>query len=375
MMSRQQSVTDHRSPITDYQQSPIPNPQSLIPNPQSPIPNPKSKILVTGGGGFLGRYIVEQLLARGDAVTVFARGAYPELEALGARVVRGDLRDAEAVKRACAGMDVVFHVAAKAGMWGPWEEFYGVNVIGTQNVIAACLANGVRKLINTSSPSVIFDGRPQEGVDESYPYPARYESPYPHTKAIAEQAVTAAHGPELLTVSLRPHLIIGPRDNHLLPGLLARAKTGLLPQVGDGTNKVDLTDVEDAARAHLLAADALQAGSPLDGPPGRGRVYFISQDEPVTLWPWIRALLRDLGLPEPRLRVSLGIARAAGALLETLHTLLRLPGEPRLTRFIASELAQSHYYDISAAKRDFGYAPQRSMAEVTEQLKAVYGRQ
>ncbi len=350
--------------------------------PASSLQNPKSKIqnLVTGGGGFLGRYIVEQLLARGDDVTVFARGAYPELEALGARMVRGDVQDAEAVNRACAGMDVVFHVAARAGMWGPWDDFYGVNVTGTQNVIAACRANGVAKLIYTSSPSVIFDGMPQEGVDESYPYPTHYESYYPHTKAIAEQAVVAAHrgdthGVPLLTVSLRPHLIIGPRDNHLLPGLLARAKTGLLPQVGDGTNKVDLTDVEDAARAHVLAADALAPGSPLDGPPGHGRVYFISQDEPVNLWAWIRALLRDLGLPEPRLRLSLKTARATGAVLETLHATLHRPGEPRLTRFIASELAQSHYYDISAAKRDFGYAPQRTMAEVTARVgRAVGGR-
>jgi nucleoside-diphosphate-sugar epimerase len=345
--------------------------------PATSLQNPKSKIqnLVTGGGGFLGRYIVEQLLARGDDVTVFARGAYPELEALGARVVRGDLQDAEAVKRACAGMDVVFHVAAKAGMWGLWDEFYGVNVTGTQNVIAACRANGVPKLINTSSPSVIFDGEPHEGVDEAYPYPTHYESPYPHTKAIAEQDVIAAHSPGLLTVSLRPHLIIGPRDNHLLPGLLTRAKTGLLPQVGDGANKVDLTDVEDAARAHLLAADALAPGSPLDGPSGHGRVYFISQGEPVNLWSWIRALLRDLSLPEPRLTLSLKTARAAGALLEKLHTALHRPGEPRLTRFIASELAQSHYYDISAARRDFGYVPQRTMAEVTARVvRAVDGR-
>ena len=334
------------------------------------------RTLVTGGGGFLGRYIVEQLLARGDAVTVFARGAYPELAAIGATLVRGDLRDAGAVTRACAGIDVVFHVAAKAGMWGPWDAFYSVNVVGTHNVIAACRANGVRKLIYTSSPSVIFDGRPQEGVDESYPYPAHYESPYPHTKSLAEQAVVAAHrggNPReapLLTVSLRPHLIIGPRDNHLIPGLLARARAGSLPQVGAGTNKVDLTDVEDAARAHLLAADALEPGAPADGPAGRGRVYFISQDEPVVLWPWIRALLRALDLPEPRLRVPLRAARAAGALLETLHRALHRPGEPRLTRFIASELAQSHYYNITAAKRDLGYAPQRTMAEVTARLVA-----
>ena len=123
-------------------------------------------------------------------------------------------------------------------------------------------------------------------------------------------------------------------------------------------------------RAHLLAADALSPGSALDGPPGHGRIYFISQDEPVNLWAWIRALLRTLDLPEPRLRLSLRTARAVGAMLEKLHTILHRPGEPRLTRFIASELAQSHYYDITAAKRDFGYAPQHTMAEVTARVVA-----
>ncbi|MBN2007357.1 MAG: NAD-dependent epimerase/dehydratase family protein [Anaerolineae bacterium] len=326
------------------------------------------RALVTGGGGFLGRYLVEQLLARGDAVTVFARSAYPDLSALGAIVTRGDLQDAEAVTNACRGVDVVFHVAAKAGMWGAWDDFYGVNVLGTQNVIEACRKCGTPKLINTSSPSVIFDGKPQEGVDESYPYPMHYESPYPYTKAVAERAVSAAHGPDLLTVSLRPHLIIGPRDNHLIPSLLARARTGLLPQVGTGTNKVDLTDVTDAARAHLLVADALVPGAPVDGELGRGRVYFISQDEPVQLWPWIRGLLRELGLPEPRLRVSLATARAGAAVLEAAHRTLHLPGEPRLTRFIASELAQSHYYSIARARRDFDYTPLLTMVEVQAKL-------
>lgn len=324
------------------------------------------KTLVTGGGGFLGRYIVEQLLAQGDTVTVFSRGAYPELEALGARVMRGSLQDAAAVQKACTGMDAVFHVAAKAGLWGPWDEYYAINVIGTENVIAACQKQGVPKLINTSSPSVIFDGCSQEGVNEDIPYPEHYESPYPHTKALAEQSVTQANGKSLLTVSLRPHLIIGPRDNHLLPGLLAAARARRLPQVGDGSNRVDLTWVEDAARAHLLAAEALKPGSPV-----AGGIYFITQGEPVTLWTWIRALLRDLNLPEPRLRLSLPVARMLGSVLESAHRSLKLPGEPRMTRFLASELAQSHTYDISRARRDFGYHPQISMAEARTRLIAA----
>ncbi len=324
------------------------------------------KTLVTGGGGFLGRYIVEQLLARGDEVTVFARGDYPDLAAQGARLVRGDLQNAAAIRTACYGMDVVFHIAALAGHWGPWEAYYGANVTGTENVIAACREQGVPKLVNCSSPSVVFDNTSQEGVDESYPYPQTYESPYPHTKALAEQRVTQANGPNLLTVSLRPHLIFGPRDRHLMPALLRAARGGLLPQVGAGTNRVDLTYVEDAARAHLLAADVLTPGSPV-----AGAVYFISQDEPVTLWPWIKDLLARLDYPTVRLRVSLRMARALGGASEALYRGLRLKGEPRLTRFLASEFAQSHWYDISRAKRELGYQPQFTMAEALEKTLAA----
>ena len=316
--------------------------------------------LVTGGGGFLGRYIVEQLLDRGNRVTVFARGHYPELGRLGAQLVRGDLADLDTITQACKGVDVIYHVAAKAGLWGPWNDFYRANVTGTENVVAACRANGVPKLVYTSSPSVIFDGSDQRNIDETTPYPARYESPYPETKAMGEQRVLEANGDGLLTTSLRPHLIFGPRDNHLLPSLLAKARMGRIPQVGDGTNKVDLTYVEDAARAHLLAADALAPASPV-----AGGIYFISQNEPVVLWSWIKELLQRLTLPPIRIRIPLGIARAVGSLLTATYRGLNLRGEPPLTPFLASELAQNHYYDISAAKRDFGYRPQCTMAEAT----------
>jgi 2-alkyl-3-oxoalkanoate reductase len=319
------------------------------------------KALVTGGGGFLGRYVVEQLLARGDEVVVFTRGDYPELTAVGAHVIQGDLAEESAVLDACAGIECVFHIAAKAGAWGDWDDFYRSNVIGTQNVITACRANGVKKLVNCSSPSVIFDNRAHEGVSESYPYPDSYECHYPHTKALAEQLVTQANDNELSTVTLRPHLIIGRRDRHLLPALLAAAARGSLPQVGDGSNLVDLSYVEDVAHAHLLAADRLTPESPV-----AGSVYFISQDKPVVLWPWVRSLLERAGYPQPKVTLSLPVARAAGGLLEFIYRILRLKGTPRITRFLASELALSHWYDISAARRDLGYQPQYTMQEVEE---------
>ena len=313
-------------------------------------------VLVTGGGGFLGRYIAEQLLDRGDRVTVFARGDYPELRALGATTVRGDLQNADAIREACAGVNVVYHVAAKAGIWGEWDDFYGANVVGTQHVINACRVRGVPKLVFTSSPSVIFDGEAHRGADESIGYPPRYESHYAQTKALSEQMVIEANGDDLLTTSLRPHLIWGPRDTHILPGLIDRARSGRLVQVGDGTNRVDLTYVEDGARAHLLAADALSTDSSV-----AGSVYFISQDAPTALWPWVNDLLAELDISPVRRRLPLSAARALGGVLEGAYRTLPLRGEPRLTRFLASELALDHWYDVSRARADFGYVPQWSM--------------
>ena len=324
------------------------------------------KTLVTGGGGFLGRYVVEQLLARGDDVAVLARGDYPELAQIGARTIRGDIANAADVREACAGVDAVFHVAAHAGIWGTWASFYEPNVTGTQNIIDACKEHGVGRLVYTSSPSVVFDNQSHHGCDESLPYPNRYESFYPQTKAMGERLVLEANSADLLTVSLRPHLIWGPRDRHILPRLIARARAGKLIQVGDGTNKVDTTYVEDAAWAHLLAVDALQPGSP-----AAGSAYFINQDSPVNLWNWIDNLLTRLGIPGVKRSISLRTGRAIGATMELAYRLFRLQGEPRMTRFLASELAMSHYYDLSRAKKELGYHPQWGMDEALEKTLAA----
>jgi nucleoside-diphosphate-sugar epimerase len=322
------------------------------------------KALVTGAGGFLGLYIVEQLVARGDRVRAFSRGVYPQLDALGVESIQGDLRDAVAVAAACEGIDVVYHTAGVAGIWGPWDHYDGINTLGTMNVVAGCRKQGVPRLVYTSSPSVTFDGRDQEGVDESAPYPTRWLCHYPHTKALAEQHVLAANCQDgLRTCALRPHLIWGPRDQHLIPRLLTRASQGKLRQVGDGTNLVDMIYVENAAAAHLQAADALVAGSPVCG-----RAYFISQGEPVNCWQWINEILALANLPPVRKSISFRTAWRIGAGLEATYRLLRLKSEPRMTRFLAAQLAKHHHFNIRRARQDFSYSPRISTAVGMQRL-------
>jgi nucleoside-diphosphate-sugar epimerase len=322
------------------------------------------KALVTGGGGFLGLAIIRQLLARGVIVRSFSRHEHPVLRTLGVEQASGDLADPGAVARAAAACDVVFHVAAKPGIWGPYEDYHRVNVTGTENVLTACWQHGIGRLIYTSSPSVVFDGRDQEGIDESAPYPAHFEAHYPHTKALAEQAVLRANSSKLATVALRPHLIWGPGDNHLLPRLAARARVGQLRRLGTQRKLIDTVQVENAAAAHLLALDRLAPDSPV-----AGRAYFISQGEPREVWEMINALLKAAGAPPVTKSVPVWVARCVAAGCENWHRLTRNPREPRLTRFVVQELCTAHWFNLAAARRELGYEPAISIAEGLRQLE------
>ncbi|PLX99029.1 MAG: 3-beta hydroxysteroid dehydrogenase [Desulfuromonas sp.] len=322
-------------------------------------------VLVTGGGGFLGKAIIKLLLEQGHSVRSFSRAHYPELEQLGVTQFSGDLNDREAVKEAVSGCELVFHVAAKAGVWGSFEDFFQPNVVGTQNIVAACRECGVTRLVYTSSPSVVFDGGDMEGVDETVPYPEHFHSWYPQTKAEAEKYVLAANDTSLATVSLRPHLIWGPEDNHLVPRILARGRAGALKRIGSRDCLVDTVYIDNAAKAHIQAAEKLAIGSCV-----AGKAYFIANDEPRPLWEIVDAILAAGGLPPVRGTVSPGVAYAAGWLLEKSYGLLKLKGEPRMTRFVARELATAHWFDLSAAKRDFGYHPDVSIDEGLQRLKA-----
>lgn len=323
------------------------------------------KILVTGGGGFLGLYIVEQLIAAGQTVRVFCRGEYPRLKELNVETVQGDIRDAAAVQRACEGIETVYHSAAVSGIWGSWDFFYGINTQGTLNLLDACRTQGVSKLIYTSSPSVVYDGSAHENADENLSYSDRYLCHYPHTKMLAEKAVLKANGTDgLATVALRPHLIWGPRDNHLIPRLVQRAKSGRLRQVGDGSNLVSMSYVENTAAAHLQAASRLSLDSPM-----AGQAYFINEPEPVLLWEWINQLLTAADLPPVQKQISEKSAKRIGSVMEFVYRLLRLPGEPPMTQFLAAQLSSSHYYDMSRARQDFGYDPLIGFEEAMQRME------
>lgn len=316
------------------------------------------KAAVTGGGGFIGRNLVRQLLARGVETLVVGRNSYPELAEAGALVRRGDIRDRAFLDNALAGCDTVFHVAAQAGIWGRREEYFSINLTGTENVLAACRTNQVARLVHTSTPSVVFAGADIEGGDESLPYPEKFLCHYAASKAAAERAVLAAHGPELATVALRPHLVWGPGDTNLIPRLVARGRKGLLQRVGTGRNLVDISYIDNVVDAHLLAAENL-AGSGTAG----GHAYFISQGEPVNLWAWIDEFLGLVGVAPVRRSVTFRQARWAGGLLESLSALLRMKKEPLMTRFLAEQLAHSHWFSIASARRDLGYHPRVTTAE------------
>jgi len=327
------------------------------------------KLLVTGGGGFLGQALCRGLLERGHEVISFQRGHYPALAAMGVGQIQGDLADAHAVRHAVAGVDAVFHNAAKAGAWGSYDSYHQANVVGTDNVIAACRTHRTSRLVYTSTPSVTHRAtHPVEGLSaDQVPYGENFQAPYAATKAIAEQRVLAANDASLATIALRPRLIWGPGDHQILPRLVERARSGRLRLVGDGMNKVDTTYIDNAAQAHLDAFDHLAPGAVC-----AGKAYFISNGEPWPMREVLNALLAATGTPPVRKSLSFKTAYRIGATCEVLWKALPLKGEPPLTRFLAEQLCTPHWYSMEPARRDFGYVPRVSMTEGLARLKSAW---
>ena len=321
------------------------------------------KALVTGGAGFLGLYVVEALLADDWQVSVFCRGQYSCLDELDVFVIRGDLINAADVLAACKGMDTVFHVAAKTGPWGDYQQFYNTNVIGTQNIIQACQKQEVRRLIYTSSPSVLSFYKDLVNVDESHAFPRQRISAYQETKMLAEQAVLAANTKSLVTTALRPHALWGPRDTHLFAAIVERIKAGKLKIIGDGKNKISVSYVENSALAHLQAASSDQCG---------GKVYFINETEPVELWPWVNELVTAIGLDPVTKKVPYKLAYGLGFIIENIYKILPFLGEPPMTRALVSVCGKDHYFNTRRAVEDFQFHNVIPMAEAKARFVSYF---
>jgi nucleoside-diphosphate-sugar epimerase len=321
------------------------------------------RYLVTGGGGFVGKALCKELRRQGHEVVSLSRGRYPDLEAIGVHTKQIDIgSNMESWAALFEGIDGVFHTAAKVDMWGDYQGFYRTNVLGTRNILMGCQRSGIKSLVFTSSPSVIHTGKDLVNVDESTPYPKHYHAYYPETKAKAEQEVLAADRQGgLRTVALRPHLIWGPNDTNLIPTVVERAKIGRLTRIGSGGNLVDLTFIDDCVNAHILAMKALESTPQNAG----GKAYFISQGDPVKMWRWIDEVLAAHGLPPVQKSIPTPLAYGMASIMEVVANTLSLVGvqmKPLLTRFLVSEMSTHHYFNIAAAKRDFGYHPSCSIA-------------
>lgn len=320
------------------------------------------RILVTGGGGFLGTSICRLLLQTGHQPVAFQRGQAEHIHAEGMQVFQGDICDISDVKQAAEGCEAVIHTAGKAGIWGKSGDFFRINVDGTRNVLASCRELGIAYLVHTSSPSIVHSGGDVSGADESLPIADHFPAPYPASKAEAEKRVIAANDEKLKTVALRPHLIWGPGDPHILPRLVEKSKGGSLALPGPD-KLVDTIFVENAAQAHVLALRELQQAGRCAGKP-----YFVTNNEPLPQGEIIRKLLAAVGVEVNIRAVPVGLARFAGAVCESAWRTLRLDSEPPVTRFSVEQLATAHWYDTSAAKEDFEYEPEISIAEGLERL-------
>lgn len=321
------------------------------------------KILVTGGGGFLGTSICRQLVKKGHQVVAFQRSAAEHLDDPAIRIVRGDIGDGAAVFRAAQGCEAIIHTAGKAGVWGKPDEYQRINVLGTENVLGACRAEGIAYLVHTSSPSVVHGGGDIEGADESLPLADHFEAPYPASKAAAERLVLAENSVHLKTTALRPHLIWGPGDPHILPRLVQKARGGKLALPGP-QKIIDTIYVENAAQAHVMALDEL-----LDEARNAGKPYFVTNNEPLPQAEIITRLLAAVGVHVTIRAVPLGLANAMAGACEAIWSVLPLKSEPPVTRFAIEQLATAHWFNTAAAKRDFGYEPALTIEQGLEALR------
>ncbi len=322
------------------------------------------KIIVSGGTGFLGSSLAQNLSIAGHEVHTIGRKPASTGDTNKLIHHTFDLSKDMLPPSLLADTDIFFHIAAKAGVWGEYSEFHNANVVATEKILVACESANIPRLIYTSTPSVVFCGKSIVGGNESLQYGNTGFSPYAETKAIAEQKVLGAHSPgKIQTVALRPHLVWGENDPHLLPRVIARHKTGKLRIIGSGQNQVDLTHIENVTHAHICAMQEMIRNKNLGGKP-----YFIGQSEPVFLWKWLNQVFQSIDLPPLTKKLSFQNAFILGASLEKIWKILRIKQEPPMTRFVACQLAHDHWFSNQSAKQDLGYIPIKNMTDALREI-------
>lgn len=306
-------------------------------------------IFVTGGSGFLGRQLIRDLVAGGQAVRALARSdaAAATVQALGAEPVRGDLADAAALQAGMTGCATVIHAAAKVEQWGRWEDFQRDTVDGTERVIAAARAAGVRRLVHISTEAVLADGAAIVDADETRPLPAQPNGHYPRSKGLAEQRVRAANDAQLETIVLRPRFIWGRGDTTLLPALVQAVRAGAWVWFGDDDHRMSTCHVRNVSLGVRLA---LQRGRP-------GEVYFLTDGEPVRFRSFVSRLIETQGVKPGGRHAPLWLADALAAASETLWRHLPLRGEPPLTRTAVNLFFREVTVNDAKARRELGYQP------------------
>jgi nucleoside-diphosphate-sugar epimerase len=308
----------------------------------------QSKVyLVTGGAGMLGRAIVSQLLEQGKTVRIIDIEPAKDDRA---EIIVGDIRDAAAVRRACNGVDTVFHAAA--AVWDPnlpptiYEE---TNVVGTKLIIDTCIQLGVPRLVYTSSLDVVMDGKHGHCLaDESLPYPTdlRKMNRYAYSKMMGEQAVIKANGPTFSTCALRLVGMYGPGDKYHLPNIVKNAKSGINIRLGNGKAQFSHVFSGNAAHAHILAAEHLAPNSPV-----AGQIYFITDHHTGNFFDFMNPFLEQLGIPVPRRSIPHGLANFLGWFVEKFST------KSNFNRFSVYCVCVDHTFVHDKATRDFGYQP------------------
>jgi len=305
------------------------------------------RCLVIGGSGMLGFEIVRQLVDQHKQVRVLDLQPLPEPIC---ELVQGDIRNSEDLRTACRDIEVVFQAAA--AVWDrstPARVYEQVNVGGNRRVVDACLELGIRRLVYTSTLDVVVEGsKPIVDGDESLPYPRRLpRDPYCRTKIVAERLVLQANGPRLATCALRPVGMYGPRDRYHLGNVIRMARRGKFVRLGDGTARFSHVYSENAAFAHLLAAERLRPGSPV-----AGQAYFIADHYPaMNLFDFMEPFLLALGLPLPRRRIPYAAAMVLATIAEALA--------PRssFSRFAVIQTCVDHTFVDGKAARELGYWP------------------